>query len=89
MSEAASQGYTLFAIPTPRQSLVHVHADPRELGRNYHPALGVIATTPEFCAALEGVEPPAKIRWSAETRTARAEYLAWSDHAPATLAASN
>jgi acetolactate synthase I/II/III large subunit len=82
MSEAAAQGYTLFGIPTPRQRLVHVHADPREIGRNYHPTLGVIATTPEFCAALEGVQPPAAIPWSQETRTARAEYLAWSDHAP-------
>ena len=82
MSEASAQGYTLFAIPTPRQRLVHVHADPREIGRNYHPTLGVIATTSEFCAALEGVQPPATIRWSAETRTARAEYLVWSDEAP-------
>jgi acetolactate synthase I/II/III large subunit len=82
MSEAAAQGYTLLGIPTPRQRLVHVHADPREIGRNYHPTLGVIATTPEFCAALEGVQPPAAIPWSQETRTARAEYLAWSDRAP-------
>ena len=83
MSEAAAQGYTLFAIPSPRQRLVHVHADAGEIGRNYHPALGIVATSPEFCAALEGVEPPAGIRWSAETRAARADYLAWSDEAPA------
>jgi acetolactate synthase-1/2/3 large subunit len=82
MSEAASQGYALFRIPSPRQRLVHVHADANEIGRNYHPALGIVATAPEFCAALEGVEPPPKIRWSAETRAARAEYLAWSDKAP-------
>ncbi len=37
MSEAAAQGYTLFDIPAPRQRLVHVHADPLEIGRNYHP----------------------------------------------------
>ncbi len=34
MSEAAAQGYTLFDIPTPRQRLVHVHADAHEIGRN-------------------------------------------------------
>ena len=83
MSEAAAQGYTLFQIPSPRQRLVHVHADADEIGRNYHPALGIVATSPEFCAALEGVEPPATIRWSAETRAARADYLAWSEQAPA------
>jgi acetolactate synthase-1/2/3 large subunit len=82
MSEAAAQGYTLFQIPAPRQRLVHVHADANEIGRNYHPALGIVATSPEFCAALEGVEPPATIRWSAETRAARADYLAWSEQAP-------
>jgi acetolactate synthase-1/2/3 large subunit len=83
MSEAAAQGYTLFSIPSPRQRLVHVHADPNEIGRNYHPALGIVATSPEFCAALEGVEPPASIHWSVETRAARADYLAWSEQAPA------
>ncbi|HSV00940.1 MAG TPA: thiamine pyrophosphate-binding protein [Roseiarcus sp.] len=83
MSEAASQGYTLLSIPGPRQRLVHVHADAMELGRNYSPALGIVATTPEFCGSLEGVQPPAKIRWSAETRAARADYLAWSELAPA------
>jgi acetolactate synthase-1/2/3 large subunit len=83
MSEAAAQGYTLFEIPTPRQKLVHVHADPHEIGRNYHPTLGIVATPPEFCAALEGVHPPPTISWSAGTLQGRADYLAWSDEAPA------
>jgi len=83
MSEAASQGYTLFDIPAPRQDVVHVHADPNEIGRNYHLALGIVATPPEFCASLEHLQPPPVIPWSAETRRARAEYLAWSDVAPA------
>ncbi len=84
MSEAASQGYTLFDIPEPRQKLVHVHADPHEIGRNYHPALGIVATSPAFAAALEGVQPPISIPWGAATREARGDYLAWSDEAPAT-----
>ena len=37
MSEAAAQGYTLFDIPDPQQRLIHVHADPHEIGRNYRP----------------------------------------------------
>jgi acetolactate synthase-1/2/3 large subunit len=82
MSEAAAQGYTLFDIPAPSQRLVHVHADPNEIGWNYHPTLGIVATTPEFCAALEGLQPPPSIRWAAETRAARADYLAWSEQAP-------
>ena len=80
MSEAASQSYTLFAIPEPRQKLVHVHADALEIGRNYHPRLGIVATPPAFCRR-------ARRRCSRRTRfpgakrraTARADYLAWSD----------
>ena len=82
MSESPAQGYTLFGIPAPKQELVHVHADPAEMGRNYHPTLGVIATSPEFCAALESVQPPFSITWGEATQQARAEYLAWSEQAP-------
>ncbi len=84
MSEAASQGYALLDVPAPRQRLVHVHADAREIGRNFHPTLGIIATSPAFAAALEAVQPPTSIPWGAATREARAEYLAWSDEAPLT-----
>jgi acetolactate synthase-1/2/3 large subunit len=83
MAETPSQGYTLFAIPEPRQALVHVHADALEIGRVYHPRLGVVATPPAFCAALEGLQPPNAIPWSEATGAARAEFLAWSDVAPA------
>jgi acetolactate synthase-1/2/3 large subunit len=84
MSEAASQGYTLFGIPTPTQKLVHVHADPNEIGRNYHPTLGIVATPPAFAAALEAVQPPHAITWGEATREARAQYLDWSEQAPKT-----
>ena len=83
MSESPSQAYTLFSIPTPRQKLVHVYPDPNEMGRNYHPALGIVATSSEFCAALESVQPPFSIPWAEETPIARADYLAWSEQAPA------
>ena len=82
MSEAASQSYTLFDIPKPRQALVHVHADPMEIGRNYAPVLGIVATSPAFASALEAVQPPTSIPWSAATREARADYLAFSEQAP-------
>jgi acetolactate synthase I/II/III large subunit len=83
MSEMSSQAYTLFDIPIPRQKLVHIHADAEEIGRIYHPSLGIVATPPAFCAALEGLQPPNAILWSGETRQARADYLAWTDGAPA------
>ncbi|HLH49974.1 MAG TPA: thiamine pyrophosphate-binding protein [Roseiarcus sp.] len=83
MAEMPSQSYTLFEIPTPRQTLVHIHPDPHEIGRVYHPTLGIVATAPAFCAALEGLQPPNKIVWSEATRQARADYLEWTDKAPA------
>jgi acetolactate synthase-1/2/3 large subunit len=83
MAETPSQAYTLLGVPEPRQALVHVHADALEIGRVYHPRLGIVATPPAFAAALEGLQPPNAILWSEATRAARAEYCAWSDAAPA------
>ena len=83
MSEMSSQSYTLFDIPTPRQKLVHVHADADEIGRIYHPSLGIVATPPAFCAALEGLQPPNSIGWSGRTRQARADFCDWTERAPA------
>ncbi len=82
MAEIPSQSYKLFSIPTPRQSLVHVHADPQELGRVYHPRLGVNATPIAFAAALESLQPPNAIGWSAATREANAQFHDWTDVAP-------
>jgi acetolactate synthase-1/2/3 large subunit len=81
LSEMPSQGYTLLDIPAPRQTLVHVHPDPEELGRVYRPHLAVNAAPTAFSAALEAVQPPAALRWSGRTRAAHADYLAWSDPA--------
>lgn len=78
MAETPSQGYTLFDIPKPRQTFVHVHADARELGRVYQPDLAIHATPPEFCAMLTALEAPAQKPWAAMRRAARADYLAFT-----------
>jgi acetolactate synthase-1/2/3 large subunit len=83
MAETPSQSYTLLGIPAPRQTLAHVHADAAEIGRVYHPSLGIVATPPAFCAALEGLQPPNAISWGAETRVAREAFLAWTNQPPA------
>jgi acetolactate synthase-1/2/3 large subunit len=82
LSEIPSQSYTLFDIPAPKQTLVHVHPDPNELGRVYRPHLAINASPTAFSAALEGLQPPNAVRWSERTRQAHAEYLAWSDPSP-------
>ena len=79
LGEVPSQGYTLFEIPDPRQTFVHVYPDAAELGRVYRPHLAINAAPTAFAAALEGLQPPNDIRWRAETATAHADYLAWSE----------
>jgi acetolactate synthase-1/2/3 large subunit len=79
MSEIPSQGYTLLAIPEPRQQLVHVHPGAEELGRVYRPALAINASPAAFVAALESVHPPHHaLPWSDGTRATRASFEAWS-----------
>jgi acetolactate synthase-1/2/3 large subunit len=84
LSESPSSSYTLLDIPQPRQALVHVYPDPLEIGRVYQPTLGIVATPNAFAAALADLTPPADIPWSDGTKTARADFLAWTDK-PTTL----
>jgi acetolactate synthase-1/2/3 large subunit len=85
MAEMPSQGYTLFDIPFPNQTFVHVHADAEELGRVYRPDLAIHASGTAFSAAAESLEPPpGDIRWKDWTAAARADYLAWSEDLPET-----
>jgi acetolactate synthase-1/2/3 large subunit len=81
LSEMPSQSYTLLDIPAPKQILVHVHPDPQELGRVYRPHLAINASPTRLAAALETMQPPGAIKWSARTRQAHDDYLAWSDAA--------
>ena len=82
LGEIPSQSYEAFSVPSPRQPLVHVHADPEELGRVYQPTLAINASPVAFAAALEGLQPPNDIPWRAETEAARADYLAWTAEVP-------
>jgi acetolactate synthase-1/2/3 large subunit len=74
LSEAQTSGYSLIEAPRPKQRLVHVHADPNELGRVYQADLAINASPKHFAAALDPVEAVAKPRWSAWRREAREEY---------------
>ncbi len=81
MSEMASQGYTLFDIPSVQMPLVHVHPGAEELGRVYAPRLAINATPVAFCAALGALSPPEKPVWADTAREAHADYLAYSETA--------
>ena len=78
LSEAASQGYTLFEVPGDGRRIVHVHMDASELGRVYAAGLSINASPAPFAAALVALERPSKPAWASRTQAAHESYLAWS-----------
>jgi acetolactate synthase I/II/III large subunit len=81
LGEVPTRRYTLLEPPDPRQTLVHVHPDPDELGRVFRPDLPVVASLPAFAAAVRALEPVGP-RWREWTRAARADYEANLRHEP-------
>jgi acetolactate synthase I/II/III large subunit len=79
LGEMPSQSYTLLDVPSPRQTFVHVHPGAEELGKVYRPHLAINAAPTAFAAALEGLQPPAEIRWRDGTAVAHADHLAWTE----------
>ena len=77
MGELPSQSYTLFDIPRPQMTFVHVHPGAEELGRVYSPHLPIHATPTAFAAALDRLDVPPVPRGQAAA--AHADYLAWTD----------
>lgn len=76
LGEATTEGYTVVESPRPRQALIHVHADPSELGRVFQPTQAICASNAGFAEALVGLTPTQTPRWSTGTRAAHAKYLA-------------
>jgi acetolactate synthase-1/2/3 large subunit len=80
-SELPSQGYTLLAIPTPGQKLIHVHPGADELGRVYRPDLGINVSPRAFIESIADLRPnipPNRARILADLRD---HYLRWSETA--------
>ena len=77
LSEAVTQGYTLFeaagsgAGGTP---IVHVFQDPAEIGRVFRPALGIACDLNAFARAVARLAP-GRIAWGEWTRSLRALRL--------------
>jgi acetolactate synthase I/II/III large subunit len=76
LGEMTTGGYTLLDIPTPKQPLVHVHADPEELGRVYQAVLPINATPRAFARAAAALKPAQNPPWTAATAAAHQDYLA-------------
>ncbi|HKP18958.1 MAG TPA: thiamine pyrophosphate-binding protein [Gaiellaceae bacterium] len=79
LGEVATRQYSLLEPPRPRQTLIHVHADPRELGRVYEADLAIASGSSELAAQLRPVEGAHR---AALVEEARADYLANLRHDP-------
>ncbi|NRB33855.1 MAG: thiamine pyrophosphate-binding protein [Rhodobacteraceae bacterium] len=75
LGEITTSGYTLLTPPVARQSLIHVHGDPSEIGRVYRPDFAVTACPGPFAQQLAAT---AKRRAGGAWLTqARADYDRW------------
>ena len=77
LDEPTTGGYSMIEAPRPRQPLIHVHADPDELGRVFEPALGICAGSAEFVAAAVALPPPDNTRFTDWTGAAAADARAF------------
>jgi len=77
LAETTSAAYTIVESPSPRQTLVHVHPDPEELGRTFQAHLPINAGMRPFAAALSTLVDvdPQKKSWDQWTEAARADYV--------------
>ncbi|MEZ5849275.1 MAG: thiamine pyrophosphate-binding protein [Hyphomicrobiaceae bacterium] len=76
LGEMTTQGYTLLDIPSPKQTLVHVHPSGNELGSVYRADLPINATAATFADLLDSLPKPAATPWSATTKELHESYLA-------------
>jgi acetolactate synthase-1/2/3 large subunit len=76
LGEMTTGGYQLLQAPRPKQTLVHIHAGPEELGRVYAADLMLQAAMPAAAKALEALAAPTELPWAELTAQAHADYEA-------------
>jgi acetolactate synthase-1/2/3 large subunit len=75
LSEVSSGGYELIQSPRPVQRMVHVHADPMELGRVYQADLPINAAVAPMARRLAALPAPTACAWLGWAEDARAAYV--------------
>jgi acetolactate synthase I/II/III large subunit len=81
LTEVTTQGYTLPASPVPRQPLIHIHDDPRQIGRNYSATLPLVAdpvAVLDALAAVPGKASSKRAQWIRKLNEPVAKAMAWS-----------
>ena len=82
LGEMTTGGYTLLASPVPSQRLVHIHADPEELGSVYQADLMIASGAPQVCAMLAAMTPVDAGAWRHTVLDSRAELTAFQVQPP-------
>jgi acetolactate synthase I/II/III large subunit len=88
LGEATTQGYTLPASPVPRQPLVHIHDDPRQIGRNYSATKALVAdpvAVLEALAAKPGTADGKRTQWIKKLNEPVAKAMPWTPPADGLL----
>ncbi len=77
LGDIGTSGYGIMTSPVPAQRLIHIYPDPDAFAHVYQPELAVVSRPGRFARALAeqsfGAAP-----WAERTRTARAEFEAWT-----------
>ena len=79
LGEMVTGGYTLLQSPVPRQTLIHVLANPEELGRVYQPTLKIPSGLDAFADAAAGLEPVDAAPWRGWLDGLRQRYLRYTE----------
>ncbi|MEO1986996.1 MAG: thiamine pyrophosphate-dependent enzyme [Martelella sp.] len=80
LGEITTKTYSTLSVPTPAQTLVHIHADANEIGRVYSPAVSAVSGSDAALLALTAQPAAAAPEdWCARLR---AEYLSDSEPPP-------
>ena len=77
LGEMTTNGYTLIKPPVSKQPLVHIHADPSELGRVYQGELLICSGVNQFAHAAAALGKIDSSKWDASVKQARSELDAW------------
>ena len=82
LNEITTQSFRLPKAPTPDQPLIHVHADPAQIGRVFETTIGIVTGTVPFLEALAAAPappaPPGRDAWRDRLHTALRELAHWT-----------
>jgi len=77
LGDVTTGGYRLIESPRPKQRLVHVHADPEELGRVFQADVAINSGMPAFAAALQTLAAFKNPLWSSWRTELRRNLVAF------------